>query len=125
MTAQEIVLCYTGRWAIEVVFRETKQYLGMNEPQARKKEAVLRTTPFCLWLNSIIKLWFLLERSKTEPTLLEHDPWYPHKNTISFQDMLGALRLHFWRNYIFGESTSQDNFTKIRDFIVKSLATVT
>jgi len=125
MTPQEIVLSYTGRWAIEVVFRETKQYLGMNEPQARKKKAVLRTTPFCLWLNSIIKLWFLLESQETEPTLLENDPWYPHKATISFQDMLGALRLHFWRNYIFEESTSEDNFTKIRDFIVKSLATVT
>ena len=124
MGLEEIVLCYTGRWAIEVVFRETKQYLGMNEPQARKKEAVLRTTPFCLWLNSVVKLWFVLESQEAVPTLLENDPWYPHKDTISFQDMLAALRLHFWRNYIFEESTSQDNFAKIRDFIVKSLAKV-
>ena len=61
MSAQAIVYCYTGRWSIEVVFRETRQYLGMDQPQARKKEAVLRITPFCLWLNSVIKLWFILE----------------------------------------------------------------
>ena len=124
MSSEGIVLCYTGRWPIEVVFRETKQYLGMDEPQARKKKAVLRITPFCLWLNSIIKLWFVLESGKAVPTLIENDPWYAHKHTISFQDMLGAIRLHFWRNYIFAGSTSQEDSEKITDFIVKSLAKV-
>ena len=37
MSSEDIVLCYTGRWTIEVVFRETKEYLGMDEHQARKK----------------------------------------------------------------------------------------
>lgn len=125
MSAEDIVFCYTGRWAIEVAFRETKQYLGMNEPQARKKEAVLRITPFCLWLNSVVKLWFFIESHHTQPPLLENDPWYPHKDTISFQDMLASLRLHFWQNFIFSESTFQDHSSKICEFIVKSLAKVT
>lgn len=125
MSPEEIVHCYTGRWAIEVAFRETKQYLGMDEPQARKKEAVLRITPFCLWLNSVIKLWFVSECQKSQqPTLLENDPWYTHKDTISFQDMLGALRRHFWQNYIFTGSTFRHNLAKIRDFLIKSLAKV-
>jgi hypothetical protein len=125
MSPEAIVHCYTGRWAIEVAFRETKQYLGMDEPQARKKEAVLRITPFCLWLNSVIKLWFVLEtRQEQQPTLLKNDPWYTHKNTISFQDMLGALRLHFWQNFIFTGSTFRDDFSIIRDFLLKSLAKV-
>jgi len=124
MSSEDIVLCYTGRWTIEVVFRETKQYLGMDEPQARKKKAVLRITPFCLWLNSIVKLWFVLESHEALPTLIENDPWYAHKNTVSFQDMLGAIRLHFWRNYIFEGSTLHEDSEKIRDFIVKSLAKV-
>ena len=121
---EAIVFCYTGRWAIEVAFRETKQYLGMNEPQARKKEAVLRITPFCLGLNAVVKLWFLLESRQAQPLLLENDPWYPHKNTISFQDMLTSLRLHFWQNFIFSKSTFQDNSSKFDEFIVKSLSKV-
>ena len=124
MTSQAVVFCYTGRWAIEVAFRETKQYLGMDEPQARKKEAVLRIVPFCLWLNALVKVWFIAQSRQAQPALPENDPWYPHKNTISFQDMLGALRLHFWRNTIFKESTSSHNDKKIRTFIAKSLAKV-
>jgi hypothetical protein len=124
MSGVDIVHCYTGRWAIEVVFRETKQYLGMNHAQARKKEAVLRITPFCLWLNSLIKAWFLVESRKTQPTLPEVDPWYAHKDTISFQDMLGALRIHFWQSYVFAASTSRKDFKKIISFLVESLAKV-
>jgi len=124
-SAEGIVLCYTGRWAIEVVFREAKQYLGMGEPQSRKKNAVLRTTPFCLWLLSLIKVWFVLESRQGHPTLPDNDPWYPHKNTISFQDMLGAIRLHFWHNYIFAGSTPHDDPRQIQEFIAKSLSQVT
>ena len=105
-------------------FRETKQYLGMDEPQARKKKAVLRITPFCLWLNSVIKLWFVLETRQARPTPPETDPWYPHKDTISFQDMLGAIRLCFWRGSIFPESTSRDEQEKIHNFVAESLAKV-
>jgi len=124
MSAEGVVLCYTGRWAIEVAFRETKQYLGMDEPQARKKKAVLRITPFCLWLNSIIKVWFVLESRRNQPALPKNDPWYTHKDTISFQDMLGAIRLRFWRQYISDGSTSCKHLAKIRRFIVESLARV-
>ena len=124
MSEQGIVYCYTGRWSIEVVFRETRQYLGMDQPQARKKEAVLRITPFCLWLNSVIKLWFIRESKKTMPELPENDPWYDHKDTISFQDMLSAIRLYFWRSYIFGGSTSDYDLVKIGEFMIKSLAKV-
>jgi hypothetical protein len=122
MSVEQIVLCYTGRWAIEVVFRESKQYLGISDPQARKKQAVLRLTPFCLWLDSLIKLWFILESRTGQPLLLDNDPWYTHKQTISFQDMIGALRHHFWRNFISAGSTSKENLAKITDFIVKSLS---
>lgn len=124
MAPEAIVHCYTGRWAIEVVFRETKQYLGMDQPQARKKKAVLRITPLCLWLNSVIKLWFVLESEQGRPTLPQTDPWYHHKDTISFQDMLGAVRLYFWRHCIFHGSTSRGKQEIIQHFVAESLAKV-
>lgn len=73
MLPEDIIFCYTGRWPIEVVFRETKQYMGIKDIQSRKKEAVLRTTPFCLWLNSTIKLWFIIESRQKFPPPYTHD----------------------------------------------------
>ena len=53
MSPEEIILYYTGRWSIEVVFRECKQYLGIQDPQARKMDAILRIVPFGLWLTAL------------------------------------------------------------------------
>ncbi len=124
MTAIDILLCYAARWSIEVVFRECKQYLGMNDPQARTQNAVLRMTPYCLWLNALIKFWFLTQSPIYQEQAIHKDPWYPHKSTISFQDMLAALRAHFWQTLFYCRSTSKSKFGNIWPFIVKSLAKV-
>ena len=124
MTVKDILECYGGRWSIEVVFRECKQYLGMNDPQARTQNAVLRMTPFCLWLNALVKYWFLRQSPQWQQAAIHSDPWYPHKTTISFQDMLTALRQHFWHSLFSAKSTSARQFTHILPFIVKSLAKV-
>lgn len=125
LSTAEIIYIYTGRWPIEVVFREAKQYLGIQDSQARKQQAVLRTTPFCLWLNSLIKVWFILENKDKKIVVPKHDPWYPSKTTISFQDMLNALRHTFWSNLFSGMSTSDDNFEKLHRYVINSLSNVT
>jgi len=124
LSAAEIIDIYTGRWPIEVVFRESKQYLGIQDSQARKQQAVLRTTPFCLWLNSLIKVWFILENKNKKMVVPKHDPWYPSKTTISFQDMLKALRRTFWVDLFSGMSTSADNFEKLHRYVINSLSNV-
>ena len=124
LSAPEIIYLYTGRWPIEVVFRESKQYLGIQDSQARKQHAVLRTTPFCLWLNSLIKLWFVLENKNRKIEVPKHDPWYTSKTTISFQDMLNALRRTFWNNLFSGMSTSDENFEKLHRYVINSLSNV-
>jgi hypothetical protein len=124
LSAAEIIYIYTARWPIEVVFRESKQYLGIQDSQARKQQAVLRTTPFCLWLNSLIKVWFILENRNKKVVVPKHDPWYLSKTTISFQDMLNALRRTFWTNLFSGMSTSEDNFEKFHPYVINSLSNV-
>jgi len=124
LSAADIIYVYTGRWPIEVVFRESKQYLGIQDSQARKQQAVLRTTSFCLWLNSLIKVWFILENRNKKIVVPKHDPWYLSKTTISFQDMLNALRRTFWSNLFSGTSTSDDNFEKLHRYVINSLSNV-
>lgn len=124
LSAAKIIYIYTGRWPIEVLFRESKQYLGIQDSQARKQQAVLRSTPFCLWLNSLIKEWFILKNKKEKIVVPKYDPWYLSKITISFQDMLNALRRTFWSNLFSGMSTSDDNFEKLHRYVINSLSNV-
>ena len=124
LSAAEIIYIYTGRWPIEVVFRESKQYLGIQDSQARKQQAVLRTTPFCLWLNSLIKVWFILENKNNKVVVPKHDPWYLSKTTISFQDMLNALRRTFWTDLFSSMSTSDHNVEKFHRYVINSLSNV-
>lgn len=109
------------RWAIEVLFRESKQYFGMDDPQCRTKPAVLRTTPFCLLLNALLKLWFILEKTNGAFSAPEPAVWYPHKTGFSFQDMLFALRRFYWENRFSSRPTSDNDPLKIARFMIYSL----
>lgn len=120
-----IVFTYSLRWPIETSFRECKQFLGLNEPQSRVKQAVLRTTPFCLWLNSILKFWYVSELLNNNVSAQKTDAWYSHKSTISFQNMLSSFRFLFWQNYISANSSSSVNIHNIIPNILYSLSTVT
>jgi len=75
MSVVDILEAYGGRWAIEAVFRECKQYLGLNDPQALTQNAVLRMTPFCLWLNALVKHWFL-----RQPSSYHYNARFGHEN---------------------------------------------
>jgi len=69
-------------------------------------------------------VWFILENKDKKIVVPKHDPWYPSKNTISFQDMLNALRRTFWSNLFSGMSTSDDNFEKLHRYVINSLSNV-
>jgi hypothetical protein len=53
-TNAEVVARYSGRWTIEMTFREVKQCLGGEDPQSWKHESPERATNFSLWLYSSI-----------------------------------------------------------------------
>lgn len=87
-----ILETYAGRWAIEVFFREAKQLLGFADSSARKARAVLRVAPFVGLLYSTLVLWFL-EGAHTSPLAKPPlRPWYPHKQSITFEDILRTAR---------------------------------
>jgi hypothetical protein len=124
MTPEKILYIYTGRWPIEVVFRESKQYLGLQDGQARTQKAVEKITPFCLWLNALIKVWFISDYRNAKTFTPTIDDWYTDKSTISFQDMLAALRRQYWENCIFETSTNHDDFEKFQSHLLNVLTRV-
>jgi hypothetical protein len=98
---ESILRRYSWRWSIEVTFHDTKQHLGIEEPQNRTRQAARRTAPTALLLYSLIVWWHEQVREEPAPALR---PWRG-KPGPSFADMLAALRLETL------ETTRQTHFS--------------
>jgi hypothetical protein len=85
----ENVLCeYSWRWTIETTIQDSKQHLGVGEPQNRVRGAARRTAPTGFYLYGLIVLWH--EFVRTEPGIIVTQ--WPGKRHSSFADMLATLR---------------------------------
>jgi hypothetical protein len=120
MEVVEILERFARRWLIEVCFRDVKQHLGLEDPQngwsrrrktsrSKKKpgpqprgnrgsEAVLRTAPLAFTAYAVTIIWFLNEgcAKREVRRAVRRSPWYRHKATPAFADMLVAIRREIW-----------------------------
>ena len=120
MKPAEVIGCYGDRWAIEDTFKNTKQFLGGQQPQTFKRQGPERAAGFSLWLYSVVWLWYLLQKSNKRCFLVQ--PWNPLKCMPSFADAIGCLRRELWRERIkcmFGVSAVHD---KKFEFLLEALA---
>ncbi len=105
LTAEQVIGGFAGRWSIEDTFKNTKQFVGGQEPQTWKGRGPERAAMLSLWLGSVLWLWFLQQPRRTHR--VTGPAWYPGKEHPSFQDALAALRRHLWSQRIktmFGKS---------------------
>ena len=111
---------FSGRWSIEVSFRDEKQHLGGEDPQCWKRQGPERAACLALWLHAAIWLWYLQvwgTRRSWTPT-----PWYPTKTHASFADALAALRAVLWRQRITRLCSVGPHPDDIRDQLIDVLA---
>jgi len=100
---------FAGRWSIEDTFKNTKQFLGGQEPQTWKGQGPERAAMLSLWLSSMVWLWYLSPKGRGHRVLVP--PWYPKKEHPSFQDALAHLRSYLWGGRIismFGKRLGHD-----------------
>jgi hypothetical protein len=90
--ARFILEAYARRWCLEVTFHDAKQFLGFAEPQCQTPRAVQRTAPFAFVVYDLVLLWFAEHTATATSPAWPVRPWYRHKSTPSFVDMLTALR---------------------------------
>ena len=120
MTAAEVLECYGDRWAIEDTFKNTKQFLGGQQPQTFKGKGPERAAGLSLWLYSMVWFWYLEQKAGQKYFIVQ--PWYPRKSAPSFADALSCLRRELWRErikYMFGISAVHD---KKFEFVLDALA---
>lgn len=120
LTASEVINGFAGRWSIEDTFKNTKQFIGGQEPQTWKGKGPERAAALSLWLYSVIWLWYLGQKSKRRYFFVQ--PWYPGKSAPSFADALSCLRHVLWRDrikFMFGKKfVHNKNF----EFLIEALA---
>lgn len=114
LSIPQILKTFSLRWAIEVLFRNTKQFLGLEttqngwtkSPKPRKKVAgpqadknrepiaTSRTAPFAWVAYAVVVIWYLHDGDpeKDIARVRKQSPWYLHKQSVSFSDMLFAFR---------------------------------
>jgi hypothetical protein len=96
---------YARRWTLEVTFHDTKQHLGLADPQAQSPRAVRRAAPVACLVYALVLLWYA---GQVHPDVAAGHtsagwpdrPWYRAKAAPSFADMLAALRRAGWRRYL-------------------------
>jgi hypothetical protein len=93
-TPAEVVERYAARWAVEVLFEESRQVAGVGQARNRIPRAVQRTVPFGLVCVSLVVCWYA-QHGQPAADVAAHcarAPWYRTKHTVSLADMLNALR---------------------------------
>lgn len=98
-----VITGYCRRWSMELTFFDSKQFLGLHDPQVRSARSVERAHPMAWFVGSLVILWYCLE-GHAGPHVIRERPWYQSKVTPTFTDMLGALRLQMWQQEVFGAS---------------------
>ena len=103
--AAELIARYDSRWTIETCNQEAKAH-GVGEARNRVKRAVERTVPFGFLCQTFTTAWYALH-GNPEADLnqrLRQSPWYRHKTTISYADMLAALRRELIRHEFWAQA---------------------
>src|SRR5262245_28021017 len=122
-TAAEMVAAYGKRWSVEVAFFDSKQFLGLEDPQVRAPLSVQRAHPLAWFCLSLVILWYALNREQVEKVKRER-PWYKKTVGDTFTQMLGALRLWLWQQRLFGEAGDRPVSMEMVENLLNEMAAV-
>ncbi len=94
-----LIARYDSRWSIETAHQEAKSH-GVGQARNRVQKAVERTVPFGFLTQTITITWYALHGDPAADLAARRRsaPWYRQKNTVSYTDMLAALRRELIRH---------------------------
>jgi hypothetical protein len=92
-TTAELIARYDSRWTIETAHQQAKAH-GVGQARNRVRTAVERTVPFGFLAQTLTIAWYALHGNPDSDldARRRQAPWYRQKATISYSDMLAALR---------------------------------
>ena len=123
ITAAEMIAEYGKRWSVELAFHDSKQFLGLEDPQVWTPLSVQRAHPMAWFCLSLVILWYARNREQVEKVKRER-PWYKKTVGDTFTEMLGAMRLWLWQQRIFGEEGERAVNTEMVEKLLNEMAAV-
>ena len=98
-TTAELIARYDSRWTIETAHQEAKAH-GVGQARNRVQKAIERTVPFGFLTQTITIAWYALHGDPQADLQARRRaaPWYRQKQTVSYADMLAALRRELIRH---------------------------
>lgn len=99
----QILQTFSLRWALEVCFRDVKQFLGFEDPQNRVSRATQRTAPLVFYIYDLVVIWYAEAGYRLARQSAVQRLWYIRKNSTSFEDLLRTLRHATWQERIFAD----------------------
>jgi hypothetical protein len=99
LSAVEVITGYCRRWSVEVAFCDAKQMLGFHDPQVWCAKSVERAAPMAWFVGTLVVVWYACS-GREGAQAYRHRPWYRHKPTPTFADMLAACRLQLWQHWM-------------------------
>ncbi len=120
LAPEQVIGGFAGRWSIEDTFKNTKQFLGGQEPQTWKGQGPERAAMLSLWLSSVVWLWYLSQKGRAGRFCVP--AWYPQKGHPSFQDALASLRRHLWTQRIISMFGKRLGHGKNTDLLLEALS---
>jgi hypothetical protein len=113
-TTAELIARYDSRWTIETAHQEAKAH-GVGQARNRVQRAVERTVPFGFLAQTITIVWYALHGNPDADLQARRRaaPWYRHKATVSYTDMLAALRRELIRHEYCTQAPAATSATQI------------
>jgi hypothetical protein len=121
LPAEEVILGYMRRWAVEVCYWESKELLGLHEPQVWNALAVQRAHPMAWFVGGLVLVWYARYGQDAEQARWDR-PWYEPKASPTFAQMLATMRLHLWHS-AWAEATGDDERNSMLDWLFHYIAT--
>ena len=123
VSAAFVIAGYCRRWSVELTSFDSQQYLGLHDPRVWSAPSVERAHPMAWFVGTLTVLWYATA-GHAGAHVHRHRPWYRHKVTPTFTDMLGALRLQMWRHEIYGPTGSEEPSPEIIETLLHKMAAV-
>lgn len=139
LEVEEMIKDLACRWGAEVMHRNVKQHMGIEEPRNGYKQsqqpeesdpkdprirkdpeneedlAAKRTVPLGLVAYALVVIWYLKNGSKDETVerKCKQAPYWREKQTPSFGDMLEEARIGIWKENFFPDPVADTGIGKI------------
>jgi hypothetical protein len=110
MKPQQMVACYTQRWAIETTCQECREYLKLESTKGYGQQTVLRFTPcvFGLYTTVVLLSLQLLHSASTLSAV-----FWRGQSTVTCSDMMTCVRRALWEQWGFQPQADPQEFSKL------------